>query len=281
MANILIAGCGGIGCELGLQLVAQGHTVYGLRRDISELPDGINPVEADLAHTLESVPKNLDYIVYSASAGKYKDIAYYQAYVSGVKHVLEAVQGQAIKRFFFVSSTSVFGQFEGEVVTEESPTSDTTFSTRRLLEGETLVNECPFDSTVIRFGGIYGPGRNHLINLVLDGKAHCLEGVYSNRIHSSDCVGMLAHLIDLSEQGNKKIDSLYIGVDNQPTLSCEVYEWLAEQLSVSDIEHSEPKEQSRLMSSNKQLCNDRIRSTGYELRYPNYQVGYSELIQDL
>ena len=281
MANILIAGCGGIGCELGTQLIAQGHTVYGLRRETSELPEGILPIEADLAHPLKSLPDNLDYVVYSASAGKFKDAAYYQAYVAGVKHVLEAVKNQAIKRFFFVSSTSVFGQFEGEVVTEESPTSDNTFSTKRLLEGEALVNECKFESTIIRFGGIYGPGRHHLINLVRQGKAHCIEGVYSNRIHSSDCVGILAHLIDMSEQGDKTIEPLYIGVDNEPTYSCEVYEWLAEQLSVSDVEHSDPTENSRLMSSNKQLLNTKIRSTGYEFQYPSYQDGYGELILDL
>ena len=280
MANILIAGCGGIGCELGLELISQGHTVFGLRRETSELPDGIKPIEADLANSLDNIPKNLDYIVYSASAGKYKDIAYYQAYVAGVKNVLEAVKNQAIKRFFFVSSTSVFGQSEGEVVTEESPTAEATFSTKRLLEGEELVNQSKFNSTVLRFGGIYGPGRNHLINLVLEGKAHCIEGVFSNRIHSSDCVGMLSHLIDLSEQDSKLIDSLYIGVDNQPTLSCEVYEWLAEQLSVSDIEHSDPTEHSRSMRSNKQLSNAKIRKTGYELKYPSYQDGYSEIIEN-
>jgi len=281
MANILIAGCGGIGCELGLELISQGHTVFGLRRETSELPDGIKPIEADLANSLDNIPKNLDYIVYSASAGKYKDIAYYQAYVAGVKNVLEAVKNQAIKRFFFVSSTSVFGQSEGEVVTEESPTAEATFSTKRLLEGEELVNQSKFNSTVLRFGGIYGPGRNHLINLVLEGKAHCIEGVFSNRIHSSDCVGMLSHLIDLSEQDSKLIDSLYIGVDNQPTLSCEVYEWLAEQLSVSDIEHSDPTEHSRSMRSNKQLSNAKIRKTGYELKYPSYQDGYSEIIENV
>ena len=278
MANILIAGCGGIGCELGLQLISQGHTVFGLRRDTSELPEGIKPIEADLANTLESIPKNLDYIVYSASAGKYKDVAYYQAYVSGVKHILDAVRDQNIKRFFFVSSTSVFGQFEGEWVTEESPTADTTFSTKRLLEGEALVNACQFDSTIVRFGGIYGPGRNHLIDLVRNGKAHCIEGVFSNRIHSSDCVGILEHLITMSEQGSKQIEPLYIGVDNQPTLSCEVYEWLAEQLNVLNIEHSDPTEHSRLMRSNKQLSNEKIRKTGYELKYPTFEDGYIELI---
>ena len=279
MANILIAGCGGIGCELGLELIAQGHTVYGLRRETAELPAGINPIEADLARKLDGLPNNLDYIVYSASAGKYSDSAYYQAYVAGVKHLLDAVKDQAIKRLFFVSSTSVFGQSEGEVVTEKSPTANATFSSRRLLEGENLINQCAFNSTVLRFGGIYGPGRNHLMDLVRQGKAHCMEGVYSNRIHASDCVGMLAHLIHLSEQ-NKPIDTLYIGVDSQPTLSCDVYEWLAEQLSVAEIEHSDPTEHSRLMRSNKQLSSQKIRNTGYQLKYPSYQDGYGELILD-
>ncbi|HHS99701.1 MAG TPA: NAD-dependent epimerase/dehydratase family protein, partial [Thiomicrospira sp.] len=166
MANILIAGCGGIGCELGVKLVSQGHTVFGLRRNIDAIPDKIFPIQVDLSHPIPELPDHIDYVVYAASAGKHKDIAYFQAYVSGVKHTLEALENQTIKRFFFISSTSVFGQNEGEIVTEESPTADTTFSTRRLLEGEELVNNSTIPSTIIRFGGIYGPGRNHLIDLV-------------------------------------------------------------------------------------------------------------------
>jgi len=278
MANILIAGCGGIGCELGVKLVSQGHTVFGLRRNVDDIPSEIQPIQADLSHPINGLPNNIDYVVYAASAGKHKDIAYFQAYVSGVKHIIQALENQSIKRFIFVSSTSVFGQNEGEVVTEESPTSESTFSTRRLLEGEDLVNNLSYPSTVVRFGGIYGPGRNHLIDLVRDGKAHCMEEVYSNRIHSTDCVGLLAHLIETNEQDASQLEPLYIGVDNQPTLSCEVYEWLAEQLNVSDIEHIEPTESSRLMRSNKRLSNQKIRQTGYEFIYPTYQDGYIELI---
>jgi len=278
MANVLIVGCGGIGCELGQKLVEQGHKVYGLRRDISDIPDGITPIEADLSNTKLPFPDNLDYVFYMASAGKHKDVAYYQAYVSGVKHTLKNLQNQSPKRLFFISSSSVFGQSEGEKVTEESPTSGSNFSTKRLLEGEELINESPFTSTVVRFGGIYGPGRTHLIDLVQQGKAHCMEDVYSNRIHSEDCVGMLVHLLNLNEKNPNQVESLYIGVDDEPTLSCEVYEWLAEQLNVANIEHLEPTENSRLMRSNKRLSNAKIRSTGYEFKYPNYQAGYSELI---
>lgn len=278
MANILIAGCGDIGCLLGTELTQQGHTVFGLRRNIDALPDAIQPVEANLTGLIHNLPDKLDYVFYMASAGKYKDSAYYQAYVLGLKNLLKALSGQSIKRLFFISSTSVFGQEAGEAVSESSPTHDTSFSTKRILEGETVALESDYPSTVVRFGGIYGPGRTHLIDLVRAGKAHCMEDVWSNRIHSSDCAGMLAHLLELNEKQPEKVESLYVGVDNQPTLACEVYEWLAEELCVPEVEHKEASENARLMRSNKRISNAKIRATGYELRYPTYKEGYIDLI---
>ncbi len=278
MANILIAGCGDVGCLLGTELSQNGHTVFGLRRNVDALPDCIQPVEANLTGVIKNLPEQIDYVFYMASAGKYKDSAYYQAYVSGLKNLLKALEGQTIKRFFFISSTSVFGQEEGELVTESSPTYDNSFSTKRILEGEEIALECDYPSTVVRFGGIYGPGRTHLIDLVRSGKARCMEDVWSNRIHSADCSGILTHLLTLNEKQPETVESLYVGVDNLPTLSCEVYEWLAEELSVAEVEHKESSESARLMRSNKRISNAKIRATGYEFRYPTYKDGYLELI---
>lgn len=280
MAKILIAGCGDIGCKLGQQLVEHGHEVFGLRRDISQIPESIQPIKSDLATRTDNLPNGIDYVFYTASAGKYKDPAYYLAYVSGVKHLLKDLANQNIKRFFFVSSTSVFGQSDGELVDEKSATSDANFSTKRLLEGEELTLNCQFPATVIRFGGIYGPGRTHLIDLVMQGKAHCMDGLWSNRIHSADCIGILHHLLNMNEQDPASVDSLYVGVDSQPTQLCEVYDWLSEQLSVPDVEHIEPKESSRQMRSNKRISNKKILQTGYEFIYPNYQAGYLELLDN-
>lgn len=278
MATILIAGCGDIGCLLGTELTQQGHTVFGLRRNIGALPECIHPVEANLTGTIHNLPDKIDYVFYMASAGKFKDSAYYQAYVSGLKNLLHALQGQTIKRLFFISSTSVFGQEEGELVSEKSPTHDTSFSTKRILEGEAIALESEYPSTVVRFGGIYGPGRTHLIDLVRAGKAHCMEDVWSNRIHSSDCVGMLTHLLNLNESNPKSVESLYVGVDNEPSLACEVYEWLAEELCMPEVEHKEASENARMMRSNKRISNAKIRTTGYEFKYPTYKEGYIELI---
>lgn len=273
MANVLIAGCGDLGIQLGLALCESGHQVYGLRRDASKIPAPINAISADLNQELISLPTEVDYVFYMSSAGKYNDFAYYQAYVSGLKNLLRGLAGQQIKRLFFTSSTSVFSQSDGEWVTEETLAEEHNFSSKRLLEGEQLALNSGWPATVVRFGGIYGPGRTHIIDQVMSGKAHCMEDVYSNRIHSDDCVGIFLHLLNID-----KPEPLYIGVDNQPTLSCEVYEWLAEQLSIGTIEHSEPTENSRLMRSNKRLSNAKIRATGYEFKYPTYQEGYGSLI---
>lgn len=274
MAKILIAGCGDIGCRLGLELTTEGHEVYGLRRDGDKIPAPMIAIAADLNNQDDlSLPNDLDYVFYTAAAGKYNDFAYYQAYVSGLKNLLHALTGQTIKRLFFTSSTSVFSQSEGEWVTEDSPAEEHNFSSKRLLEGEALALECGWPATIVRFGGIYGPGRTHIIDLVMKGKAQCMEDVYSNRIHTDDCVGVFKHLMNFA-----KAESLYIGVDNQPTPSCEVYEWLAEQLSVGYIEHTEPSESSRGQRTNKRLSNAKLRATGYEFKYPTYQEGYGSLI---
>lgn len=276
MARVLIAGCGQLGNQLGRNLVNQGHEVFGIRRNIDKISSPIQPIEADLFSPLPELPTDIDFVYYIVSAKTYNDLAYYKAYVLGLKHLIEALKGQSIKRLFFVSSSSVFGQSDGERVTEDSLAEAKNFSSRRLLEGEEIAHNAPFPATVIRFGGIYGPGRTHLIDMVIQGKANCMEDVYSNRIHSEDCVGMLEHLLQLPEP-----DALYIGVDDEPALTCDVYEWLAEQLSVASVNHREPTENSRMQRSNKRLSNAKITATGYHFKYPSYREGYGEMLEQM
>jgi nucleoside-diphosphate-sugar epimerase len=279
MAKILIAGCGDLGSRLGKSLAKKDHKVYGIRRNIHKIPNEIIPISCDICLQPPKVPNNIDYIYYILSAKSFNDNAYYKAYVLGVKNLLKAVKGQNIKRIFFISSTSVFGQSNGKWVDENSEVDDSSFSSKRLIEGENLIGQSEHPSTVIRFGGIYGKGRTHLIDLILDGKGHCLEDIFSNRINTDDCIGVLKHLLTINR--SKKLADLYIGVDNKPTLSCEVYEWLAEQLSASDIEHIEPTENSRTKRSNKRLSNKKLTATGYKFKYPNFKKGYSALLEEL
>jgi nucleoside-diphosphate-sugar epimerase len=280
MANILIAGCGYVGTALGLCLAAAGHVVWGLRRSAEEPSSGIRYVAADLTapETLRQLPPELEAVVYAASPNGADDTAYRAIYVDGLHHLLEALvrQRQSPRRIFFTSSTAVYSQTTGEWVDETSPTEPMHFSGRRLLEGETMLLNGPFPATVIRFGGIYGPGRTSLIERLRQGLATCRDGppLYTNRVHRDDCAGALYHLMTLPQP-----DSLYLGVDHEPADYCDVLRWLATQLGAPPprVEASSNID-SRRHRTNKRCRNVKLVAAGYIFRYPTFREGYSTLL---
>ena len=91
MSTILIAGCGDVGSRLGLQLVAQGHRVFGLRRNVAALPAELLPVAGDLAEVQPPTawPREpLDQVVYATAATDHDEAGYRAAYVDGLRHLL-------------------------------------------------------------------------------------------------------------------------------------------------------------------------------------------------
>lgn len=275
MARILIAGCGDVGGALAGRLLVQGHSVWGLRRRVEALPEGIDPLAADLGNpeTLTRLPEALDFVFYTAAAPAFEDSAYRLTYVYGPGNLLQALQyqGHAVQRFVFVSSTSVYGQRGGEWVDEASATEPTHFSGRHMLAGEHTVLNGPFPAIAVRFGGIYGPGRGRLIERVRRG-GPCTDGppLYTNRIHRDDCAGALQHLIQLTDPGQ-----VYLGVDDAPAPECEVMDWLAGQLSLPlPLRTSEPGRRS----GGKRCSNRRLRRSGYRFVYPDFRSGYGALL---
>jgi nucleoside-diphosphate-sugar epimerase len=280
MANILIAGCGYVGTALGMRLVAAGHVVWGLRRSAEGLPPGIRHVAADLtaAETLQDLPPALDVVFYTAAPNGSDEAAYRAIYVDGLGHLLEVLarQRQTPRRVLFTSSTAVYAQSSGEWVDETSPTKPGHFTGSRVLEGENLLLQGPFPAIVLRFGGIYGPGRTSLIARVRQGVATCRDGppLYTNRIHRDDCAGALHHLMMLPEP-----DSLYIGVDHEPADQCDVLRWLAAQLGAPPprAEVSSGAD-TRRHRTNKRCRNAKLVAAGYVFRYPTYRDGYAALL---
>jgi nucleoside-diphosphate-sugar epimerase len=282
MAQILIAGCGYVGTALGLRLAATGHVVWGLRRSAEGLPPGIRSVEADLTapETLQKLPPELDAVFYTAAPNGSDEAAYRAIYVDGLCYLLEALvrQGQSPQRVLFTSSTAVYAQSAGEWVDETSPTEPKHFSGRRVLEGEKLLLSGPFPATVMRFGGIYGPGRTSLIERVRQGLATCRDGppLYTNRIHRDDCAGALHHLLSLPRP-----ESVYIGVDHEPAEHCDVLRWLATQLGASPPGvKASPATDTRRHRTNKRCRNAKLVASGYVFRYPTFRDGYAALLAE-
>jgi nucleoside-diphosphate-sugar epimerase len=280
MARVLIAGCGYVGTALAARLAAEGQEVWGLRRSAAGLPPGIHHLAADLTNplTLRRLPPDLDVVCYTAAAEGADDAAYRAIYVAGLRHLLAALveQRQAPRRVLFTSSTAVYAQSHGEWVDETSPTEPQHFTGSRLLEGERLLLAGPFPATVLRFGGIYGPGRTSLLERVRQGLATCQEGPprYTNRIHRDDCVGALRHLMTLPEP-----DALYLGVDHEPADQGDVLRWLADRLG-APMPRVEPASTApaRRHRTNKRCRNAKLVASGYTFRYPTFREGYAALI---
>ena len=280
-ARIMIAGCGYVGCQLGLQLVEQGASVWGVRRHAENLPASIQPVACDLAKPGggDSLPQGLTHIVYAASSDSSSEAAYENAYLRGLQRVIQHAQQSCtgLRRLAFVSSTAVYAQNDGSWVDEESATEPSHFTGQITLRAERLVESSSLPHTVFRCSGIYGPGRTRLIDSVKAGTAsyHPDFNQYTNRIHRDDVAGALAWMLAADNAQPR-----YVGVDHQPTKKLDVLTWLAKRVGADPPRPV--SEQTglarRAAGHNKRCSNARLLQDGYRFTHKDYVSGYGEML---
>ncbi len=272
----LVAGAGYVGTALAERLLTAGYAVTVLRRRDVPPPAGARRFRADLTvpAALDELP-GADLVFYLASADARSEAAYHAAYVSGVSRLVErlARQASAPRRLLYVSSTAVYGQRRGEWVDETSPTEPLDFGGRTLLEGEAAAGTAPFPCTVLRLGGIYGPGRVSLIERVRSGAARSTAR-FTNRIHRDDAAAALVHLAALPDAAAR-----VVGVDCAPAPAAEVLAWLAERLGVpKPPPAAEDARASGRAATNKRCSNALLLASGFRFRYPTYREGYGALL---
>jgi nucleoside-diphosphate-sugar epimerase len=281
MAQAVIAGCGYVGNELARMLIHEGHDVFGIRRDVSKLVPGVRGIEGNVAQakSLGPAPERVEYVVFAVGADEGTEQAYRQAYLDGLAGFLEwlADEGQRPRRLVMVSSTSVYGQRRGEHIDELSPTHPTQFRGETLLASERLGAASGLSTVVVRLGGIYGPGRESLIDRAREGKFQTRSTQhFTNRIHRDDAAGVLRYLLF-----HPSPESLYLGVDDEAAEESELYSWIAKELGLAaPLGEEEDEAVNRRRSAGSKRCsNRRLRESGYVFRYPTYREGYAELIR--
>ena len=272
--RVLIAGCGDLGTEAGLQLAAEGHEVFGLRRDPSVLPGPLRRVAGDLTRDdgLDEVPAGLDAVVHVATADGRDEAAYAAVYRDGLARLLDrTTRGGETPRALFVSSTTVYGDAGGDWVDETTPTSPDTATGERIVEAERLLLQAPVTGLVLRLAGIYGPGRTRLIDQVRAGRAARPDPpTHGNRIHRDDAARAIVHLLTLDE-----VEAIYLGVDHAPVDRGEVIAWLATELGLPEP----PTGPASGRGGDKRCRNDRLVASGFVFRYPTYVEGYRAVLR--
>ena len=274
--KVLFVGCGDIACRVPPKL-PQTDQCFGVRRSYSEQIPGIDMLQGDIVNEqwLESViNQQFDVVIVTLTPDEFTEDAYRKAYLQGAQSLVKAINGSAHKPqlVIWVSSSSVYGHGSGDWVDENSPTEPTTFSGKILLQAEQEVQRASCKTVVVRFSGIYGPGRNRLLTAIRRGEV-CAEQppCWSNRIHSEDCAGVIAHLIKLYRE-KESLYPLYLASDCEPVLLHEVHHWLTTQLNVQ-VTTTKPATRA-----NRRCSNQRLLNSGYRFIYPTYKEGYEAIL---
>lgn len=268
----LIVGCGYVGSNLYHRLIARGWHVDGIRRTRHET-DRYLCLDVQQEFDLE---KKYDVVFYLVAAKKFDPAAYHSAYTLGVANTLAALRKSGQNpRFVFASSTSLFSENHGGVVTEESAVSTEVFSKYYLKCGESLVAESGLSFSILRFSGIYGPARMRLIEDLKQGAARLKKfACTSNRIHVEDCVGICMHVAELDA-----VQPLYIASDCEPVPYNELLLWLSARLEVAPP-LEDMLETKSVHRSHKRCSNELLRKSGYKFKFPTYREGFMQAFNE-
>jgi nucleoside-diphosphate-sugar epimerase len=279
LAKILIVGCGDLGGEVARLLALSQHEVIGVRASTRPLSLSCQCIQADVtqAQSLTAL-KSLkpEILIYCVAANAQTDQSYNAHYVEGLRNTLNTqVQNDSLLHVFFVSSTRVYGQKSDAILDENTLAIPADFGGMRLLEAENLLKQLHCNSTSMRLSGIYGDGRLYMVNMSKDISRWPQENAWSNRIHRDDAARFIVFLCE-KVLNNKSVADCYVVTDDMPTKQYEVLNWLAKKQGVKTEQIKTPE-----VNSGKRLSNKRLRETGFQLQYPNYQIGYTEVLKNV
>lgn len=130
----------------------------------------------------------------------------------------------------------------------------------------------------LRLSGIYGPGRNALVNLD-NGSARRLvkpDQVF-NRIHCDDIAGALWHLAESNRGG------IFNVTDDEPAPPQDVVTYAAALMGVEPppeipFETAQLSPMARsFYGENKRVANTAIKAAGYRFRFPDYRAAFDHM----
>lgn len=279
---MLIIGCGYIGKMLGMRLLNRGNSVSGVvssAESASHLEDqGITSLVVDLDVSPGEIPfaehEQIYYLAPPPNDGQVD---------SRLSRVLDQLRGKRhTPRILYISTTGVYGDCQGDWVTEDRPLNPTTDRAKRRVDAEFQLlqwsQETGGEVVILRVAGIYGPGRLPLERLRM--KAPMIsenEAPFSNRIHAEDLVSVCVAAMKLGRNGQT-----YNVSDGKPGTMAEYFNLLADLLNVgrppaiswAEAEQVMPPGLLSYLRENRRIDITKMQEElGVRLQYPQLETG--------
>ncbi|PSJ57949.1 SDR family oxidoreductase [Pseudaminobacter soli (ex Li et al. 2025)] len=182
----------------------------------------------------------------------------------------------------YLSTVGVYGDHGGAWVDETGECRPVSRRSVMRLKAENewlaLGAESGLPVAVLRLSGIYGPGRNALVNLT-NGTAKRLikpDQVF-NRIHGEDIAGAAWHL------AQQNMGGVFNVTDDMPSPPQDVVTYAAGLMGATPppeipFETAQLSPMARsFYGENKRVSNAAIKATGFRFRYPDYQTGFDAM----
>lgn len=283
----LIFGCGYLGRRVAKLWRQQGDEVVAVTRSPQKAEelrgDGLTPLVADLTRpdTLDAIAQlgGIDTVLFAVGYDRSSKTSIREVYADGLAAVLRVLP-PSVRRFFYISSTGVYGQVEGDWVDEESPCRPTREGGQACLAAEQVLLQSPFaaQSIILRLAGIYGPDRIPRAKDLQAGAAIPAPSQgFLNLIHVDDA----AQIVLLAEQ-HATPPKMYCVSDGQPVVRADYYAELARLLDAPPPRFIDPPPDSpaaQRAGSDKRISNQRLMAELQpQLLYPSYREGLAAIV---
>jgi len=277
MYRILVVGGGYVGSAVVAYFRSKNQKVWVTTRSNEKAKQfellGAQPIVCDLTkpQTLSAVP-DVQFVVIAVAPDSRDPENYRKVYIEGAGNLLSRLKQNPIAPFVvYISSTGVFPDVAGEWVDENMQLKPDSERSGILLQAEEQVLKSGLPAVIFRLGGIYGPGRNQIQNLKSGKWPESSEDEYVNLIHLDDVVGGVMALFKHAEAGQ-----VYIGADDEPAKRSELLAWLSGQLGIEN----RAKFDIDGKISGKRCRNAKLKSLGFQFKFPSFKKGYESLIGD-
>lgn len=290
--NVLFLGCGDIALRAIQQLLNSAQDMadfscHGMRRHIEQLPATLSASAGDIRDTGKLTALLgagcFDVVVVTLTPESMSDEGYRDSYVAGASSLSTALANTRHRPqgVIWVSSSGVYGQSDGEWVDERAETRPASYRGKRLLEAEQIIRQLPVRAVIVRYSGIYGPGRGRLLQQVREGRLVPAQPLqWSNRIHADDAAGVLVHIVRKWQTG-EAVEPLYLASDDEPTPLHDVHAWLAGELGLAVFTpQGEKGDAADGRVGNRRCSNRLLRDSGFVFRYPTFRDGYRAILAD-
>lgn len=282
--RLFVFGLGYVGAAFANALRARGWTVAASARSSEQaqtlLASGVTPVDPADRDAMARALTGVSAILITAPPGPDGCPA--------LESIVPALaQAQAFPDWIgYLSTTGVYGDFDGRWVFETSPLKAQSVEGARRVGAERDWQEVGrgmgLTVTVFRLPGIYGPGRSALDRLRAgEGRRIVKPGQVFSRIHVDDIVSGLLASLDKPRAGG-----VYNLVDDEPAPPQDVMEHAARLLGVPvppDLPFNElglSPATRRFYAENKRVSNARAKAElGWTPAYPTYREGLAAILK--